>query len=64
MLSRQSSWSVALALVAIALFGTVGSLLLQRMFGNHIALAAIGPVICVFGVLIFMSANTRNRKEK
>ena len=41
-------------LVAISLFATVASLLLQRMFGSHTALIAIGPLLAVLGVLFFV----------
>ena len=64
MFANQSRWFVFGALAAIALLGTVSSLLLQRTFGDHVALIAVGPVICVLGVLIFMAANSRNRTEK
>lgn len=64
MFANHSSWFVLGVLAAITLFGTVGSLLLQRMFGNHVALIAIGPVICILGVLIFMAANSGNRIDK
>jgi hypothetical protein len=63
MFAHLSNWSVILALTAITLSGTVGSLLLQRMFGNSIALAAVGPVICVLGVFL-LATSGRNQKEK
>ena len=49
MFAHQSRWFVLGALVAITLFGTVSSLVLQWIFGNHVALIAVGPVICVSG---------------
>lgn len=38
------AWSAASALCA-----TVASLALQRMFGSHIALIAVGPLLAVLG---------------
>lgn len=64
MFAYQSRWFVLGALVAITLFGTVSSLVLQWIFGNHVALIAVGPVICVSGVLIFMAANFCTRTDK
>jgi hypothetical protein len=63
MFTPHSIWFVLGALAAIVLLGTVSSLGLQRMFGNHVTLVAIGPVICVFGVLIFMAVSFRDRSE-
>ncbi len=60
----QSPWFVVGSLAAIALFGTVISLSLQRMFGNHIALIAVGPAICIMGVLVLMAVNSRNRTDR
>jgi hypothetical protein len=49
---RHSLWFILGALVAISLFATVASLLMQRMFGSHTALIAAGPLLAVLGVLI------------
>jgi uncharacterized membrane protein YoaK (UPF0700 family) len=59
---RPSRWFVYGVLIAIALFGTVCSLVLQRMFGNQIALISVGPLVCVFGVVLI--ARYRNPSNK
>ena len=57
---NRSPWFIGGALVAVTLFATVLSLLLQRTFGDHIALIAVGPVICMFGVILFFAATSRS----
>ena len=61
---QRSRWFIFGVLVAIILFATAASLLLQRMFGQHIALIAIGPVICVLGVLMFFANAFLNRNDR
>jgi hypothetical protein len=50
---RNSPCFIFGTLIAIALFATIASLVLQRMFGSHIALIAVGPLLAVLGVLFF-----------
>lgn len=57
-------WFAIGCFAAIALFGTVCSLSLQRFFGNHIALIAAGPLICVGAVLTFIVMYSRDRSNK
>jgi hypothetical protein len=51
--SRNSPWFSFGALVAVSLFATVASVLLQRMCGSHTALIAVGPLLAVMGALFF-----------
>jgi hypothetical protein len=63
-LLKRSPWFVFGTLVAITLFATVFSLLLQRLFGGHPMLIALGPIVCVLGVLLFFLAGSRNGTRK
>ena len=49
---RHSRWFIVGLLVAISLSATVVALSLQRSFGAHPALIALGPALAVTGVLI------------
>jgi len=63
MFTNPSRWFVVGALLAITLFGTVASFLLQRMFGPNPALIAVGPLLCVMGVLVFAAMSYHNRTK-
>ena len=50
----SSPWFVFGALIGISLLATVASLLLHRTFGTHQVIMAIGPLLAVMGVLIYL----------
>lgn len=64
MFINLSRWFVIGALLAITLFGTAVSFLLQRAFGPHPALIAIGPLLCVVGVLVLAAMRSDDRTYK
>jgi len=64
MFTNLSRWFVIGVLLAIILFGTAVSLMLQRAFGPHPALIAIGPLLCVVGVLVFAAIRSDDRTNK
>lgn len=64
MFNHLSNLPVVPTLAAIALFCTVVSLLLQRLYGSHVGLIALGPALCVLGVLVFSKILSRGRRGK
>jgi hypothetical protein len=60
---QHSRWYILGILLAISLFATMTSLSLQRMFGAHAALIAIGPVVAALGVLLLAYTTMRRNKD-